>query len=128
MNQIDDSTKLDISLNETFFLLGNAIDVYMAFEREEKRREKKQDMLDLEWLEWDKVQEVLAAEKEAKEQEAEEREAKEQEEWRKDPQGKEAQRKEAERKRRSAQVWEGAWLQGLSVKRLSARKSPRSFK
>ena len=25
MNQIDDSVKLDISLNETFFLLGNAI-------------------------------------------------------------------------------------------------------
>ena len=100
---------------------ASIIDVYMAFEREERRRKKKEDALDLEWLEWDKLQEVLAAEKEAK-QEAEEREAKEQEEWRKDPQGKEAQRKEAERTRRSAQVWEGAWIVGAQRKKAKRKE------
>ena len=91
-------------------MAASIIEVYMAFEREERRRAKKQDAIDLEWLAWEKEQEVLAAEKEAKELEAEEREAKEREEWRKDPRRKEAERKHAERARRSAQVWEGAWV------------------
>ena len=98
-------------------MASSLIDVYMAFEREERRRTNKQDAVDLGWLAWEKEQEVLAAEKEAKELEAAEREAKEQEEWRKDPQRKEAERKDAERARRSAQVWEGAWVVAKSQHR-----------
>jgi hypothetical protein len=86
---------------------ASIIHVYMAFEREERLREKKQDALELEWLEWDKVQEVLAAEKEVKEQEAQ----------RKDPQG-----KEAERTRRSAQVWESAWVVGAQRKKAKRKE------
>ena len=91
---------------------SSLIDLRSAFEREERRREKKQDALELEWIKWDNAQEVLAAEQEAKELETEEREAKEREAERKDPERKkrkEAERKEAERARRSAQVWEGIW-------------------
>ena len=88
------------------------IDLQSAFEKEERRREKKQDALELEWLAWDNAQEVLAAEQEAKDLEANEREANEREAERKDPERKkrkEAERKEAERAHRSAQVWEGVW-------------------
>lgn len=77
---------------------SSLIDLRSAFEKEERRREKKQDALELEWIEWDNAQEVLAAEQEAKDLEANERK-----DERKD------ERKEAERARRSAQVWEGIW-------------------
>ena len=91
---------------------ASLIDLWSAFEKEERRREKKQDALELEWLAWDNAQEVLAAEQEAKDLEANEREANEREVERKDPERKkrkEAECKEAERARRSAQVWEGIW-------------------
>jgi hypothetical protein len=88
---------------------ASLIDLWSAFEKEERRREKKQDALELEWLAWDNAQEVLAAEQEAKDLEANEREANERQAERKDPERKEAERKEAERARRSAQVWEGIW-------------------
>ena len=95
---------------------ASLIDVYTGFEREERKREKKRDALDLEWLAWDKEQE-------AKELEAGEREAKEREEWRKDPQRKEAERKDAERARRSAQVWEGAWVIAGNQRKKAKRRA-----
>ena len=77
---------------------ASLIDVCLAFEKEESRREKKQEALELEWLALDNAQEVLDAQQEAKEREAEEQEAKEPES------------KEAERARRSAEFWKGAWV------------------
>jgi len=85
--------------------MANLMDLYMAFEKEERRREKKQDALEVEWL-------ALDAQQEAKEQEAEEQVARDlenKEAERRDPEGKEAERKEINRVRRSAQAWEGAW-------------------
>ena len=50
---------------------ASLIDVCLAFEKEERRREKKQEALELEWLALDNAQEVLDAQQEAKEREAE---------------------------------------------------------
>ena len=80
------------------------MDLYMAFEKEERQREKKQDALEVEWL-------ALEA-KEA--EEAEEAECR-------DPEAKEAERKEINRVRRSAQVWEGAWAVAEKSKRKKAK-------
>ena len=81
------------------------MDLYMAFEKEERQREKKQDALEVEWL-------ALEA-KEA--EEAEEAECR-------DPEAKEAERKEINRVRRSAQVWEGAWAVAEKSKRKKAKR------
>lgn len=67
---------------------ASLIDVWLAFEKEERQREKKQEALELEWLALDNAQEVLDAQQEAKEPES----------------------KEAERARRSAEFWKGAWV------------------
>ena len=91
---------------------ASIIDVYMAFEREERQRAKKQDALELEWLAWDREEEL------AIEQEAAQQEAKEREEWRKDPQA-----KEAERARRSAQTWEGAWIVAGNQRKKAKRRA-----
>ncbi|NCA18144.1 MAG: hypothetical protein EBS90_14090 [Betaproteobacteria bacterium] len=72
---------------------ASLIDVCLAFEKEERRREKKQEALELEWLALDNAQEVLDAQQEAEQQEAKEPES-----------------KEAERARRSAEFWKGAWV------------------
>jgi hypothetical protein len=61
---------------------ASLIDVCLAFEKEERRREKKQEALELEWLALDNAQEVLDAQQE----------------------------REAERARRSAEFWKGAWV------------------
>ena len=89
----------------------------MAFEREERQRAKKQDALELEWLAWDRAEEL------AIEQEAAQQEAKGREEWHKDPQAKEAERKEAERARRSAQTWEGAWIVAGNQRKKAKRRA-----
>ncbi|NBT48499.1 MAG: hypothetical protein EBT07_11920 [Actinobacteria bacterium] len=99
---------------------SSIVDLCLAFEKEERRREKKQDALELEWLAWDNAQEALAVEREAKELEAAEQEAK-------DPERKEAERKEADRARRSAQIWEGAWVvAGGSQRKKKARRKEES--
>ena len=99
---------------------SSIVDLCLAFEKEERRREKKQDALELEWLAWDNAQEALAVEREAKEQEAAEQDAKERE--RKEPE-----RKEAERARRSAQVWEGAWvIAGEAQRKKKAKRKEES--
>ena len=85
--------------------MANLMDLYMAFEKEERQREKKQNALEVEWL-------ALEA-KEA--EEAEEAECR-------DPEAKEAERKEINRVRRSVQVWEGAWAVAEKSKRKKAKR------
>ena len=93
------------------------MDLYMAFEKEERQREKKQDALEVEWL-------ALEAKQEAEEAEEAEEAAREAE--CRDPEAKEAERKEINRVRRSAQVWEGAWAVAEKTKRKKAKRGKES--
>lgn len=86
------------------------MDLYMAFEKEERQREKKQDALEVEWLALEAKQEAEEAEEAAREAEC------------RDPEAKEAERKEINRVRRSAQVWEGAWAVAEKTKRKKAKR------